>query len=178
MSLPKTFFESTRDILRVALIAGAPVVLCLILLYSLEQVSHLYTRVELAESALEQIQQEQVVQRQSIEQSREETEAVELRLDQMDSSDLRQDLNLFLLNYGTTHLERYIRAAHACFLVHDFAEAAEDNCTEIGDPYYCRMWQVYEDMCMNIDEEGNWVLPPDPDVYNQLMLLYFGSEQE
>lgn len=115
MSLPKTFFESTRDILRVALIAGAPVVLCLILLYSLEQVSHLYTRVELAESALEQIQQEQVVQRQSIEQSREETEAVELRLDQMDSSDLRQDLNLFLLNYGTTHLERYIRAAHACF---------------------------------------------------------------
>ena len=64
-------------------------------------------------------------------------------------------------------------ASHFCFLVHDFAEAAEDLCAENHDQYYCRIWNTYENACMNVDEQGNWVLAPDPAVYHQLMGIYF-----
>lgn len=178
MGLYKTLLNNLRDILRVTLFAGVPVVLCIALLYVIEQISHLYIRVDLAESSLEQIREEQIIQREYIEYERSETESVALQVEQMDSADLRQELNLFWLRDDSAHLERYIQAAHACFLVHDFAEAAEDNCTEKQEPYYCRIWNTYEEMCMNIDEEGNWVLSPNSDVYNELMLLYFGNEQE
>jgi len=57
------------------------------------------------------------------------------------------------------------------FLVNDFAQTAEDMCTEMGDVYYCDVWSVFEENCMRVDEEGNWVLPPDPGVYNQLMSM-------
>lgn len=176
MSLLKALYENVKTGLRPTFYAAISVFLCLLFIYSYEQFDHLRMKIDLVETRVETVRETQVVQERVIRETEESNSLHSLRLDQIDHLELRQGHRLSLMDHDQSHLMRYVQAAHACFLVNEFAQSAEDNCTETGDRYYCGVWRTFEENCMRVDEEGNWVLPPDPGVYNQLMALANGQQ--
>lgn len=172
MNTLKTFFDHSKDGFKLALITLLVVILCLSGLYAVEQVDHLALRLEVTENRLEQVEVVQQDQQQLLSARGDIDDMHELRLDQIDSENLYQHYGLVHLFYESQETDSLIRAAHACFLVKDFAEASEDLCTETRDLYRCRAWRIYERACMRVDENGDFVLSPNPAVYHQLMQLY------
>jgi len=173
----KKLVGHTKEEIRISLIGAGVCILCILALYAVEKVDQLLVRITLVENRVLQVKNEQEQQRQTLQSNEEHSDVVGIRLDRMDSSNFRREISIVTINNETEYLENYIRAAHACFLVNEFAESAENICVETGDQYYCDAWAIYEESCIVIDEDGNWVLSPEPDVYHRLMEMYLNNAE-
>lgn len=164
--------NSNNKISYIGLIAAFLLVVCMFLLWSFEQVDQLVVRLELAEQQLEVMKDSQAQQEELLQNAISAGEMRNLKLDQIESQGLNRDFRIAWIGQRLVLVEHDVMAAHSCFLVNDFAQSAEDLCSETGDPYYCNAWAIFEDACMNVDEEGNWVELPNPGVYHRLISLY------
>ena len=89
----KSVFHHSKDGLRIALVAAAIIVLCIIGLYSIEQIDHIVVRLDVVESRLDQM--ETMQQQQELLSLRGDIDDIQnLRLDQTGAEDLVQDFVL------------------------------------------------------------------------------------
>ena len=90
MSLLKALYENVKSGLRPTFYAAISVFLCLLFIYSAEQFDRLRMRIELVETRVETVHEVQEVQERVIRDTEESNDVQSLRLDQIDSLELRQ----------------------------------------------------------------------------------------